>query len=140
MITTRIAILADKSYLSDLYRHISQTMFERKFSAGEYMIISDDEKPFGWLRWGYFWDNTPMMNMLHIKATYRNQGYGKQLVIAWEDTMRHENYSMVMTSTLSNEPAQHFYRKLGYKDSGALLLPDEALEIMFVKNLITENE
>lgn len=45
-----------------------------------------------------------------------------------------------MTSTLSNENAQHFYRKLGYRDSGGLLLPNEPLEIIFVKNLIMDNK
>lgn len=40
-----------------------------------------------------------------------------------------------MTSSLSNEEAQHFYRKLNYVDSGALLLPEEPLEIIFVKKL-----
>ncbi|MEM9952804.1 MAG: GNAT family N-acetyltransferase [Chloroflexota bacterium] len=135
MIITRIATLADKSYLDERYRHISQRMYERKFQTGEYMVIANDDALIGWLRWGYFWDNTPMMNMLHIEATHRNQGYGRQLVTAWENTMLADNYTMVMTSTLSNEPAQHFYRKLGYQDAGSLLLPDEPLEIIFVKSL-----
>ena len=44
-------------------------------------------------------------------------------------------YESVMTSTLSNEQAQFFYRRLGYTDCGSLLLPGEALEIIFRKNL-----
>lgn len=40
-----------------------------------------------------------------------------------------------MTSTLSNENAQHFYRKLLYRDSGSLLLENEPLEIIFTKKL-----
>lgn len=46
-----------------------------------------------------------------------------------------EKYNKVMTSSLSNENAQHFYRNLGYKDVGSLLL-EEALEIIFIKKLI----
>jgi hypothetical protein len=38
-----------------------------------------------------------------------------------------------MTSTFSNESAQHFYRRLGYRDAGCLLLADEAMEILFTK-------
>lgn len=56
------------------------------------------------------------------------------MVSDWERRMRDEGYRMVMTSTLASETAQHFYRKLGYVDSGALLLPNEALEIIFVKD------
>jgi hypothetical protein len=36
---------------------------------------------------------------------------------------------------LSDELAQHFYRHLGYVDSGVLELPDEAPEILFRKPL-----
>jgi hypothetical protein len=46
-----------------------------------------------------------------------------------------QGFTQVMTSTLSNEDAQHFYRKLGYRDVGALLLPDEPLEIILLKEL-----
>lgn len=87
MITTRIVMQSDKIYLNEHYRHISAKMFEHKFTAKDYMVIADNKKLFGWLRWGYFWDNTPMMNMLYIEIDYRSQGYGKQLVIAWEDIM-----------------------------------------------------
>jgi hypothetical protein len=40
-----------------------------------------------------------------------------------------------MTSTLSDEDAQHFYRKLGYEEHGCLLLPGEPLEILLLKPL-----
>lgn len=49
--------------------------------------------------------------------------------------MREEGYPLVMTSTQSNETAQHFYRKLGYADAGSLLLRDELLEIIFTKEI-----
>lgn len=135
MIRVVVAGDGEREYLSEHYRHISEAMFERKLAAGEYMVIKRDDVAFGWLRWGYFWDEIPMMSMLHIEDSYRQQGYGKQLVLAWEKRMAEQSHERVMTSTLANEPAQHFYRKLGYKDSGALLLPDEALEILFVKDI-----
>lgn len=40
-----------------------------------------------------------------------------------------------MTSTQSDETAQHFYRKLGYVESGSLLFENEPLEIIFRKSL-----
>ena len=42
---------------------------------------------------------------------------------------------MVLTSTRSDERAQGFYRKLGYRDCGALLLPEEPLEIILFKKI-----
>ena len=49
--------------------------------------------------------------------------------------MREAGYESVMTSTLSDELAQNFYRAIGYKDRGVLLLPDEAAELIFYKQL-----
>lgn len=89
----------------------------------------------GWLRWNLFWDNTPFMNMLYILESYRHLGIGTLLAQHWERLMHSQGYSAVMTSSLSNEEAQHFYRKYGYQDSGALMLPGEALEIIFYKDL-----
>ena len=125
----------DRAYLETRYRHIDAATFTRKFAAGEYMVIRHSDAPFGWLRWGYFWDSLPFMNLLYIEENQRGQGHGRQLVLAWEEAMHTAAHTQVMTSTLSDEAAQHFYRKLGYRDCGALLLPGEALEIIFIKQL-----
>jgi hypothetical protein len=37
---------------------------------------------------------------------------------------------------MSNERSQHLYRRLGYVDSGALLLPDEPVELILRKPLV----
>ncbi len=50
MIAVKIATNLEKYYLNEHYRHISQQLFERRFMAGEYMVIKEDNKPFGWLR------------------------------------------------------------------------------------------
>jgi ribosomal protein S18 acetylase RimI-like enzyme len=75
------------------------------------------------------------MNLLYIDEQYRSQGIGKELVRFWEGEMKNRGYKLLMTSTLANEQAQHFYRKLEYKDFGSLLLEGEPLEILFIKTL-----
>ena len=75
------------------------------------------------------------MNMLFVLDKYQKQGYGVALVSFWEEQRKEEGYGMVLTSTLADEAAQHFYRKLHYVDSGALLLPGEPLEIIFRKEI-----
>ena len=77
----------------------------------------------------------PFMYMLYIEEDHRRKGLGTRLVEFWEDEMRRKSYDKVMTSSMSHEQGQHFYRRLGYKDCGALLLPDEPLEIIFLKML-----
>ena len=75
------------------------------------------------------------MNMLYFLEGERGKGFGRQLVSHWEALMKAAGYALVMTSTQSDETAQHFYRRLGYVDSGALLLKDEPLEIILTKTL-----
>jgi ribosomal protein S18 acetylase RimI-like enzyme len=124
----------DFQFLLENDRHISKQLIRNKLTEKEIILARDqDNKVIGWLRYNYFWDNTPFMNMLYINENYRNKGIGKKLVRFWENEMKSKGYELVMTSTLSDEQAQHFYRKLGYKDSGSLLLDDEPLEIIFIK-------
>jgi ribosomal protein S18 acetylase RimI-like enzyme len=75
------------------------------------------------------------MNLLFVEEIYRRRGIGKELAKYRENSMKKQGHKQVMTSSLANEESQFFYRKLGYKDSGSLLLPDEVLEILFIKSL-----
>ncbi|MBY0754030.1 GNAT family N-acetyltransferase [Clostridium sardiniense] len=123
-------------YILDNDKHISKELLNTKIKTKEIIIVRNhDNKNIGWLRYGYFWDNTPFMNMLYIDENYRNNGIGKDLINFWENEMKNKGYKLVMTSTLSNENSQHFYRKLEYKDAGSLLLEDEPLEIIFTKKI-----
>ena len=60
--------------------------------------------------------------MIIIGEEYRGKGYGKQLMEYWEKDMKEQGYGMLLTSTQTDETAQHFYRKLGYKDCGGLII------------------
>ena len=127
---------AHSQYILENDKHISKELIQNKIREKEIIIAYDVENKYiGWLRYSYFWDNTPFMNMLYIDENYRGMGIGKELVGFWEKQMKSKRYNLVMTSTLSNEQAQHFYRKLGYRDSGSLLLEDEPLEIIFTKKI-----
>ncbi len=128
-----IATGKHRQYLLANDRHISAEMLKRKIAQECVLIILQEDAPVGWLRWGYFWDEIPFMNMLHIAEAHRQRGLGRRLVSNWHGRMRKAGYDIVMTSTLADEPAQHFYRKLGYVDSGALFLPKEAAELILIR-------
>lgn len=131
----RVAGKSDAETIFTHDAHIRKEELETIVSL-ERVIIAEEKGIFmGWLRWGLFWDNTPFVNMLFLLEEYRNRGYGKAMVFYWEEQMKRDGHKLVMTSSLSNEEAQHFYRKLKYVDSGALLLPGEALEIIFIKEI-----
>lgn len=135
-ITIRYAEQRDKSFLLENDQHLLDSKSEEKIAMNEIILALDENnQPLGWLRFNYFWDEIPFMNMLMVVSQYRGKGLGHKIVTFWEEAMRNRGHNLVMTSTLSNENAQHFYRKLGYKDSGSLLLEQEPLEIIFTKKL-----
>lgn len=131
----RIAEKSDVEIITMHDKHIRKEELNSIISLGRVIVAENRGKFIGWLRWNLFWDNTPFMNMLFIFKEYRNCGYGKAMIYYWEKLMKEDGYELVMTSTLSNEVAQHFYRKLNYVDSGMLLLPGEPLEIILKKNI-----
>lgn len=134
----RYAEETDIPILSEHDKHISKEELGNSVRLKRVLVLFVGEEFVGWLRYNLFWDNTPFMNMLYILDNLRGKGYGKELVTFWENEMRQKGYDRVLTSTLSNEQAQIFYRKLGYTDIGSLLLPNEPLEIIFLKNIHSE--
>ncbi|WP_020618240.1 GNAT family N-acetyltransferase [Paenibacillus daejeonensis] len=128
------AAATDYTYLKDRDKHLLTHLILPKIEQNEIYILRNAEGTnIGWMRYSYFWDNTPFMNMLWIEEAYRNRGFGQEVVRFWEDEMKRQGRILVMTSTMANEGAQHFYRKLGYKDAGCLLLENEPLEILMTK-------
>ena len=136
MTGVRVATGDDLAFLAPRER-ITAGELESVLRRSRVLIAEDPQRRavVGWLRWGLFWDEVPFMNMLHVVEGWRRQGVGRLLVEAWESRCREDGRTTVMTSTLSNESAQHFYRRMGYQDAGCLLLPDEALEILFTKTI-----
>lgn len=125
----------DLNEISELDEHISRAELANLISMRRVLVARDNNELCAWLRYGLFWDNIPFMNMIFVLEDYQRKGLGKHLVEFWEAEVKSLGFQNIMTSTLSNEEAQHFYRKLGYKDCGSLLLPGEALEILFLKEL-----
>lgn len=129
------ATLNDMNDILELDHHIGSEILAKKITNNEVYVIKDNDVFIGTLRFSLFWDNTPFMNLLYIKPEYQKKGYGSLLVKYWESKMKDEGYKLVMTSTLSNESAQHFYRKEWYKDIGGFVMPDEPLELLFIKEI-----
>lgn len=131
----RTAVGHDIETLLRYDKHICKTELQTAVTLGRVLIMEADGSFAGLLRWNLFWDSIPFMNMLYLIRGCRGKGYGKMLVTFWEKAMREKGHSLVMTSTLSSESAQHFYRKLDYVEAGSLLLKGEPLEIIFTKEL-----
>lgn len=126
----------DVEIIAEYDKHISREELDNINRLKRLIVmVNDNNTIIGWLRFNLFWDNTPFMNMLYFLDGERGKGYGTMLVSFWEKEMKNKGYDFVLTSTQSNEDAQFFYRKLGYIDSGSLLLPNEPLEIILYKKV-----
>lgn len=127
---------SDYEYIRTRDHHISEHFIVPKIKGNEiYILRGQDERNIGWMRYGYFWDNIPFLNMIWIDEPYRGKGAGKQATLFWEEEMKQKGFKLIMTSTQADEGAQHFYRKLGYKDAGCLILDTQPLEILLTKEL-----
>ena len=131
----RYANIKDLDILKKYDKHISNEELANSINLNRILVVYEEDEFIGWLRYNLFWDNIPFMNMLYFLEGERRKGYGRKLVEFWEKEMASKGYKFVLTSTQSNEESQFFYRKIGYIDTGSLLLPNEPLEIILFKNI-----
>lgn len=135
----RYATPGDKAFWYTLDKHLSEREFQRKMLNNEAYVMLVGDKPIGILRYNLFWDNTPFCNLIYIDENYRGMSYGKALMEYWENDMLSQGFDMVLTSTQTDENAQHFYRKLGYRENGCMTLAikghEQPMEMFFVKAL-----
>lgn len=131
----RLAEEEDFEILHQNDKHISAEILKKKISDKNILIAEIDDRFVGWLRYNLFWDEIPFMNMLFVLEKFRGIGIGEKLVREWEFFMSEQGYKFLLTSTQANEYAQHFYRKLGYKDLGGFIPFGEEYEIILGKQL-----
>lgn len=121
------------------FDHLPQSGFEKKVLEKMAWILYVEDIPAGVLRWGMFWDTIPFLNLIFLGEQYRRIGLGGWAMSCWEKEMKRQGYGLIMVSTQVDEDAQHFYRKLGYRDMGAIAMDfpgfEQPLEMFLGKAL-----
>lgn len=139
MLEIRYVIKEDKTFWYQLDKHLPEQEFESKVNEKRGYVLLDNNIPIGLLRYNLFWDNTPFCTMLFISQDFHRRGYGKKLMEHWESDMKAKGYGLLLTSTQVDEEAQHFYRKLGYKDCGGLIINipgyEQPMELFLSKSI-----
>ena len=137
--TIRYAMEADKALWLRLDRHLPEGAFARKTAARQAYILEEAGEGVAVLRWGFFWDSIPFCNLLYVAEGARGHGLGQALTEHWEGEMKTRGCGLIMTSTQADETAQHFWRKLGYRDCGGFVLPfpgwEQPTELILAKTL-----
>ena len=146
----------DKAFWYSLDRHLPEEEFDTeraeaytetvrremkrrglKLQRG-YVLLAEGQRA-GILRYNLFWDNTPFCTLLYIDPRFQRKGFGRRLMEHWENDMRARGFGMLLTSTQVDEEAQHFYRKLGYKDCGGLVVDipgyEQPMELFLAKGI-----
>lgn len=131
----RTAEPKDARLLAEHDRHIAERELLDCIQRGMVDCLEQDGIFIGWMRYGLFWDSIPFLNMMFLLEPYRRKGYGREALLAWEVKQARRGFLQVMTSTAAKEPAQHFYRKLGYRDAGGFFPLGEPYELLLVKEL-----
>lgn len=137
MVTIRYASILDKEFWFTLDKHLNEKEFYKIVRDDRGYILLNDNKPIGLLRYNLFWDNIPFCNLIIIDNKNQGKSFGKQLIQYWENDMKSQGYKVVLTSTQVDETAQHFYRKMGYKDCGGLVIDipgyEQPMELFLIK-------
>ncbi len=131
----RIARKEDLDILSRYDKHVAGEELAYCILRNRIYIAEEGDLFIGWLRYNLFWDHTPFLNLLYLLEDYRGKGFGKQLMDYWEKQMKQLHYECVMTSTASDEYAQHFYHKLGYRTIGGFTYGSDPYEVILRKEI-----
>ena len=143
-----LAQIKDKQKIAKFDSHIPSAHLCECIRNGQVYVLKDDsiknggqnhrmkDPIVGVLRYSFFWQRLPFLDLLYIDDAYRNCGFGKQMMRKWEETMSTMGYKYVMTSTQADEDAWRFYEKLGYHKVGGFFPPEQEVEEwMYIKEL-----
>ena len=140
MFKIRYVSEGDKAFWFALDELLNEKEFALKIRDKRGYVICEGETPVGIMRYNLLWDHTPFVTLICLEEAYRGKGFGRQAMLHWENEMRGFGYDVVMISTKVDEQAQHFYRELGYKDTGGIFfhdnMPFERAQEMFMSKLL----
>lgn len=134
----RYASLTDLDTLAALDNHITCARLCLAIEEQRVLIIESKEL-MGWLRYSFFWETIPFVDLLFVIEPFRKQLLGTKLMNYFESEMQGQGFKELMLSTSSEESSQHLYLKLGFKTVGGFFPANEPYEIMMVKTLDQDN-
>jgi len=114
------ATMRDKKYVCSGW--FKESEFEKKVRDKRCYILRIGEKKIGVMVYNLIFDQIPFLTLMHLEEEFQRKGLGTRAMSHWEDEMRSLGHKMIMVSTQVNEEGQHFYRRLGYKDMGAIVM------------------
>ncbi len=134
----RYATSSDQQWIVEHDQHVSAQWIERCLQKREIIIAIADTDPLGFMRFSYFWGKIPYMDMVWVMPEDRCKGVGTALCRFWQQEMQQKDYTLLMTSSMQNEPeAQSWHLRNGFTQSGQLTFGQVQTvpEVFFVKDI-----
>lgn len=135
-INIRFAKPYDMDQILSIDQHISPENCLKSIKDQRILIAKTKSQIVGVLRFGYFWDAIPMINLIYIHEFFRGRGIGQKLHEEFEYSMRQMGYQKLMTTTQIDENGQLFFKKVGYEIFGSFKYPNQADELIMFKELV----
>jgi ribosomal protein S18 acetylase RimI-like enzyme len=133
------ATLDDMPHFCNEWENLPEHEFPLKIRDKRCYVLHYEDNRIGYMRYNLIFDFIPFLTCFYVDNAYQGKGFGRKAMEHWEDEMRSLGYKMIMVSTQVNEDGQHFYRKLGYKDMGAIVMDippyEQPLEMFLGKAL-----
>jgi len=139
MFSISYATVNDKPYFCNEYENLPENEFISKIRDKRCYILNYENRKIGFMRYNLIFDFIPFLTCMSIDEHFQNKGFGTKAMHYWENEMQSLGFKMIMVSTQANENSQHFYRKLGYKDMGSIVMDippyEQPLEMFLGKAL-----
>lgn len=118
---------------------LAEREIEMKIRDKRCYIMRDGEEVVGLMRFIMMFEFVPFLTLMWLEEGHRGKGFGAKAMAFWEEEMRNLGYKMIMVSTQVDEDGQHFYRKMGYRDMGSIVMDippyEQPLEMFLGKAL-----
>jgi|SRR5581483_988229 len=131
----RHATASDFFFLAAMSTGVREPVLRKQISDGRIRIVESNGQPIGFLKFYVLWENLPFLEVIRLQESFRFQRFGTEAVREWEREMRTAGHNIALISTVVTETAQHFWRKIGYEDCGALNFGDRPTELFLVRKL-----
>ncbi|MBX4870957.1 GNAT family N-acetyltransferase [Rhizobium bangladeshense] len=138
MVAVASASEADIAWLVREDARTGKAWVSRCVALGEYLVAREAGEIVGFLRFSRFWGRVPYMEMIRILPGHRRSGVGTALFLAWEEAMRGEGASLLMTSSECDESRpQDWHRRNGFIETGSIELPglQSVPAVFFIKQI-----
>lgn len=129
MISLIAAETTDFNYLRQFNLAPGDAALTAGARSGCLKIVFDNDLRVGFLFYSVLWGTLPFLEFIEILPSERRKTVGGRAVRTWERQMAAQGFDLVLISTSADADSQHFWRKMGYVDCGALTVRQKPAEV-----------